>query len=101
MIKTELYFGLSIKGEVLTKVSEQSFNEFAADVIMPRFPDGFTILSGTGIWRGGFESCKVLIVVHRGIASSNNCINQIRDLFCRLFNQESVMRVDSEVEVSF
>src|SRR5262245_20410541 len=41
--RTELYFGRSIPGG--GQVSDNEWEKFLADVVTPRFPDGFTILN--------------------------------------------------------
>jgi len=47
--RTELYFGRSIPGGGM--VSDDEWDKFLAEVVTPRFPNGFTILKATGQYR--------------------------------------------------
>jgi hypothetical protein len=47
--RTELYCGRSKPDGGM--VSDEEWEKFLADVVTPRFPDGFTILKGTGQYR--------------------------------------------------
>src|SRR5262245_52854504 len=47
--KTELYMGLSIPGG--GTVSYAAWEDFLAEFVTPRFPDGFTVLDGRGQYR--------------------------------------------------
>jgi hypothetical protein len=49
MLVAELFFGRNISGRA--PVSEAEWADFAARVITPNFPDGFTVLDGAGQWR--------------------------------------------------
>jgi Protein of unknown function (DUF3574) len=47
-LRTELFFGLSRpEGEV----TEEEFQQFLAEHITPRFPDGLTVVTGLGQFR--------------------------------------------------
>jgi hypothetical protein len=104
MIRTELYFGTSIRGGA--EVSEMAFNDFAATVITPRFPDGLTIIDARGQWRNDqghleHEKCKIVIVFHPAEAKLAGAIEEIRAAYKSRFGQESVMRVTQEADVAF
>src|SRR5437016_3726037 len=47
--RTELYFGRSIPGG--GEVSAAEWQRFLADVVTPRFPNGFTIVDAAGQYR--------------------------------------------------
>ena len=49
MISLKLYFGRDIQGGGF--VTDQAFAGFAAAVLNPAFPDGFTAYEATGQWR--------------------------------------------------
>jgi hypothetical protein len=50
MTAITLYFGRGVPGG--GQVSEAAWAAFAADVITPRFPNGFTVFDAVGQWRG-------------------------------------------------
>ena len=106
--RTELYFGRSIPGG--GKVSDQEWNSFLADMVTPRFPDGFTSLKAIGQYREKSgkivtEPSEVLIFFYssRNKNESRAKIEQIRAAYLKMFKQESVLRVDlpKSVRVSF
>jgi len=107
-IRTELFFGTDKpEGEVTKK----EFRIFLRDEITPRFPDGLTVLTGTGQFRDAEsgetirERSIVLILLYPQSTwkESNEKIEKIRDLYKGRFQQQSVLRVDDPrpVLVSF
>ncbi|MBY6190124.1 DUF3574 domain-containing protein [Microbulbifer agarilyticus] len=102
-IHDQLFFGTeTFTGEV----SDAEWRDFLANAVSPRFPNGFTVLSGRGQWRGSSgeivrERSKVLLLVHRETAESDTAIGELVDIYKRRFQQESVLRVRSPVCVSF
>lgn len=106
-VRTELYFGTAKPDGV---VSEEQFERFVDEHVTPRFPDGLTVLKGDGQFRGESgvivkEQSFVLILLYpyEARADSSRRIERIRALYKRLFDQESVLRVDDPfiVWVSF
>jgi len=106
--RTELYFGRSIPGGGL--VSDEQWEEFLAEVVTPRFPDGFTILKGIGQYREKSgkiisEPSQVLVFFYstKTKKESRAKIEEIRTAYVKKFNQESVLRLDfpKSVTVSF
>ena len=106
--RTELFFGRSIPGGGL--VSVEQWSQFLVEIVTPRFPDGFTILSGSGQYRDKSgkiisEPSKVLVFLYsrKALKESRAKIEEIRSAYVKKFDQESVLRVDfkSSVEVSF
>ena len=106
--RTELYFGRSIPGG--GAVSDQEWNGFLADIVTPRFPDGFTSLKAIGqyrekSWKIVTEPSEVLIFFYSGRNKNESRakIEQIRAAYLKMFKQESVLRVDlpKSVRVSF
>jgi hypothetical protein len=97
--RTELFFGTGRAGAA--PVSDQEFDAFTDAEITPRFPDGLTVLTGAGQWRGSDgklakERSKVLILLYPkpSAAESGPKIEDIRHLYEQKFNQESVLRAD-------
>ncbi|WP_405057288.1 DUF3574 domain-containing protein [Kribbella sp. NBC_01505] len=103
-VRTELFFGTDKPGP---DVSDYQFQKFVDSTITPRFPDGLTVLSGQGQWKEtkGIvkERSKVLIIVYPidGADESSKKIEEIRGLYEKKFQQESVLRADSTEYVSF
>lgn len=103
--RTELFFG-SAKPDG-TVVTAEEFQQFLNEQITPRFPDGLTLLVGLGQFRGSSgtieqERSMLLILLYPlDMRSSNRKIEEIRETYKRLFQQESVLRVDSLGKVSF
>lgn len=102
--RTELFFGLSKSdGSV---VSDQDFQNFVNTEITPRFPDGLTLLSGTGQFRDSSgnairERSRLLILLYPFNNDSNAKIEEIRKTYKSQFQQQSVLRVDENSCVSF
>ena len=103
-LRTELFFGLSKpEGEV----TEEEFQQFLAQNITPRFPEGLTVVTGLGQFSNAFsiiiqERTKLVILLYPpDQAHASGRIEQIREEYKTLFQQESVLRADSSECVSF
>lgn len=102
--RTELFFGLSRPGGV---VSEADFKAFVDARVTSRFPDGLTLISGMGQFRETnqaitVEGSKLLILLYPRVdAEANRKIEQIRAEYKQLFQQQSVLRADESSCVSF
>lgn len=78
-------------------VDEAGWRAFVDDVLTPRFPDGLTIVSATGQWRGGDgamerEPSEVVTILHAGDATARRAIDEVVEDYKRRFAQESVLR---------
>jgi Protein of unknown function (DUF3574) len=102
--RTELYFGMQKPDGSMT--SEEDYRRFLDDVISPRLRAGFTVLDGNGqyldstdrLWR---EPTKVLIVTYPPDPATSASLEEIRRTYKATFQQQSVMRVDSNTCVGF
>lgn len=104
MARLELLFGSSRRQGV--PISEEEWTAFLDAEVTPRFPNGLTVLSGPGQWRGKDgqvekERSFVLVVWYEPSSSADAHIEAIRSMFKQRFAQESVMRVDGASCVSF
>lgn len=104
MTRLELLFGSDRKGA--PAVSAEEWTAFVDREVTPRFPDGLTVLSADGQWRGSDgalvkERSRVVVVWHEPTAKSHADAEAIRAAYKGQFAQESVMRVDSRSCVSF
>jgi hypothetical protein len=106
--RTELYFGMDKPNG--GEVSESDWDKFLETEVTPLFPDGLTVLSGYGQFRDSKnnierENNRVLILFYtkKQRREVNEKIERIRTAYKKLFQQESVLRVDfpKPVEVSF
>jgi hypothetical protein len=107
-VRTELFFGARKPDG--TEVSATEWDDFLDNVITPEFPDGLTVLTGRGQFRGSDgivieEKGTVLILLYprRSRKGSSKKIEKIRTAYRREFRQQSVLRVDypTPVCVSF
>jgi hypothetical protein len=106
--RTELYFGRSIPSG--GSVSDTEWDKFLADIVTPRFPDGFTVFKAFGHYREQSgriitEPSEVLVFLYPSNrrTSSRRKIEEIRRAYKTQFKQESVLRLDfrAPVWVSF
>ena len=104
MARLELLFGTSRRQGA--PISEGEWTSFLDTEVTPRFPNGLTVLSGPGQWRGvdglvAKERSLMLVIWYEPTSLADAHIEAIRSAFKQLFDQESVMRVDSVSCVSF
>jgi hypothetical protein len=103
--RTELYFGTNRPNG--PPVSDEKFKRFLDQQVTPRFPDGLTLLTGSGQFKNSSgviiqEKSKLLILLYPLTdTDASNRIEAIREIYKMLFQQESVLRVDSRAGVSF
>ncbi len=97
--RTELFFG-SLKPDG-SLVSEDAFLRFLDAEITPRFPNGLTLLTGLGQFltaQGVIiqEPSRLLILLYpvEERRDSSEKIEQIREQYKQMFDQESVLRAD-------
>ena len=103
-VRTELYFGTNKpNGEV----TDDEFNSFVDSEVTRLFPDGLTLLTGNGQFRNSAgviirEKSHVLILLYPPqMHDANKKIQELRALYKKAYDQESVLRVDSFSFVSF
>ena len=98
-----LYFGSATPQGIL---SADDWRGFVDAVVTPRFPDGLTMSTASGQWKSAagplvHEASWVLNVVHAPDARSDTAIAAIVYTYKQRFHQEAVLRVASDVCVSF
>lgn len=102
-VRTELFFGLSKPDQ--TQVTELEFQQFINREVTPRFPDGLTLLSGSGQFKNSSnkivkEPTNLLILIYPqdrlapGKVEQSQKVEQIRKAYKLAFLQESVLRSD-------
>jgi hypothetical protein len=103
-LRSELYFGrLKPDGSVVT---DAEWRAFVVEHVTPRFPDGFTVVDAVGQYRTRAgelktEPTKILLVAHPPEARPRAAIQELRDLYRRLFQQESVLLIESPARARF
>lgn len=104
VVRSELFFGrLRPDGTV---VGDAEWRSFVVEHVTPRFPDGFTVLDAVGQYRGRdgqivTEPSKVLVILHPPDGRTHAAIEALREIYRRLFQQESVLLVTSPARVGF
>ena len=104
LVRSELYFGrLKPDGSVVT---DTEWRTFVAEQVVPRFPDGFTVLDALGQYRGRdgkiiAEPTKVLLIVHGPDARPRASVQELRDVYRQLFQQESVLLIENPARAGF
>lgn len=100
-IRTELFFGMSRPDG--GKISGSEWESFLDTEITPRFPEGLTVLSGSGQWQDENqqiveEPSKLLILLYprEAIPESHKDIEEIRAAYEQRFQQDSVLRADDD-----
>jgi hypothetical protein len=101
---SRLYFGRAIAGG--GQVSEKEWSTFLAEVVTPRFPDGFTTWPVQGQWREKSgtivqEPAFVFEIVHGADAATVDGIKSIVAEYKRRFRQDAVLWIRNRVEISF
>ena len=87
-------------------VSEEAWDEFLADTVTPRFPDGLTVMDGRGQWQlesGAVqkERTKILYVLTAPGDGGLRLLGEISEEYKRRFEQESVLVTSNTTCVSF
>lgn len=100
--RTELFLGADRPdGGVVT---DEEFAAFLAEEVTPRFPDGYSVIDGTGYWRGPAddrteaERAHVVVIYRRGNADA---VRAISEAYLRRFGQDAVLRVNVPARVWF
>jgi len=91
MLSDRLFCGLSIPGG--GTVAQAEVDAFIAEVVEPRFPEGFTVWRARGEWRGGSEETVIIEVVHPARVEHDRAVREIAQEYRRRFRQEAVLRV--------
>lgn len=103
--RTDLFFGTDRVG--MAPVSDNEWQNFVDTVITPRFPEGLSMYPITGQYLQGMmvglikEKSYDVVLLHDGTDGPSQTIEQIRTSYKTQFNQESVLRLDTAVCVSF
>ncbi|HXC91463.1 MAG TPA: DUF3574 domain-containing protein [Stellaceae bacterium] len=90
----ELFFGRRIRGH--GQLSDAEWAEFAAQIVTPNFPDGFTVFDGDGQWRNprtghiARDPTKILLVAAKRTPDLARRLSAVIDAYKTRFHQQSV-----------
>ncbi len=95
--RTELYFG---------GIARIAWDEFLAQVVTPRFPDGLTWYDAHGQWQTRLgevtrQDSRVLILLHAATPEKDRLVEELREEFKTRYHEISVLRADVAVTASF
>jgi hypothetical protein len=94
MLVAELFFGRNIAGR--EPLTDAVWTEFAAQIITPNFPDGFTVFDGEGQWRNprtgaiARDLTKILLVAVKREPDLQARLSAVIDAYKARFQQQSV-----------
>lgn len=103
--QTDLYFAIGRAGD--SAGGEIVWRRFTAAEVIPRFPDGFTIIPAVGTWRADASGpapeldSRVLVILHPASREADERIEAIRTAWRAITGDQSVLRSDSAARVSF
>jgi Protein of unknown function (DUF3574) len=103
-VRSELIFGRLRPGGAL--VTDGEWHAFVAEHVTPRFPDGFTVLDATGQYRDRTgrivaEPTKILLIVHAPEPRIRAALQELRDVYRQLFDQDSVLLITGPTQMPF
>jgi hypothetical protein len=99
VVSDRLFCGLSIPGG--GTVTQTDVDTFIAEVVTPRFPQGFTVWRARGQWNGGNEDVLVIEFLHPRDETLSKAVAEIAVEYRRRFRQEAVMRVTVPASMEF
>jgi len=94
MLRAEMYFGRNVGNRIV--VTEAKWARFVARELVPRFPDGLTVLDSRGWWRDpagravANEPGKVVIVFAADDAATRERVDAVAAAYKTQFRQQSV-----------
>ncbi len=104
--QTDLYFAIGRAGDSAAG-GEAVWRRFTVTEVIPRFPDGFTIIPAVGTWRADAAgsapelNSRVLVILHPRSREANERIEAIRNAWRAMTGAQSVLRSDRAARVSF
>lgn len=104
LVRDALYLGRDVAGGA--EVSDSSWQAFLDSEVTPRFPDGATVLAGSGRWRDAAqrtvqERSWILLLYHAPAGTADSAVAAIAEAYKQRFSQEAVLRDRSLACVSF
>jgi hypothetical protein len=101
-LKSEVFFGLRLPDG--KTVSEADWGKFLAEVVVPRFPAGLTVMDGAGRSAGAGNAVnptKILVVVHPNVGDSQDKISQIKAEYRKRFGANAgIFHIDAPARIA-
>jgi hypothetical protein len=94
MLVAELFFGRDIRGP--GPLSDAEWADFAAQIVTPNFPDGFTVTDGNGQWQNPAtreitrQPTKIVLVAARRTPDLAQRLSAVIEAYKTRFHQQSV-----------
>lgn len=104
LVRETMYFGAGIPNG--GEVDDGAWEAFAAEVITPAFPQGYTMIDAHGAWRGKdgatrSERSRIVVIVHTDAARENAAVRELARRYREQFRQEAVLRERTAVCAAF
>ncbi len=99
-VKSEIYFGSDMGAG--QSVSQQAWEEFLSEVVVPRFPAGLTLLEGLGRGlrsSGPLTRTRILIVIHPNAGDAQARLSEIEADYRKRFGSAGVFHIDQPVRI--
>ncbi len=100
-LKSEIYFGLRLADG--KTVGEDDWNKFLSEIVMPRFPDGLTVIDAVGRSANAAKSVnptKILVLVHPNVGDAPQRISEIKAEYRKRFGSTGVFHTDMPVRIA-
>jgi uncharacterized protein DUF3574 len=104
-VVAELFFGRAIPGRA--PLSDSEWSAFAAEIVTPNFPAGFTVFDGDGQWQNPAtheilrERTKILLVAVKRASDLAARLSAVIDAYKARFHQRSVGIITRDSCTSF
>jgi uncharacterized protein DUF3574 len=103
-VRETLYFGRNRPSG--GTVSDTEWGSFLAEVVTPKFPEGLTVLEGTGQWKAASgaveqERSEIVTIFHSDTEGARRSVQEIAREYKRRFQQEAVLRERAQTCVGF
>ena len=105
MLVAELFFGRNIPGR--GPLTEAEWTDFAATVVTPNFPDGFTVFDGSGQWRNpqtgriASDPTRILLVAAKRSPDLAGRLTAVIDAYKTRYRQQSVGTITRDACAAF
>ncbi|TCT05170.1 DUF3574 domain-containing protein [Aquabacter spiritensis] len=97
MVQSQLRFDLESPDG--TGVSDQQWATFVSETILPRFPDGITVLEARTFRAARATGERLVLIVHPNTPDATGKVVEIKTLFSKRFAGAAVDHLDFPVRV--
>ena len=100
-VKSEIYFGLRAADG--TVADAQAWERFVTETVVPRFPEGLTVVEASGRSSGrpaDLNPTRILVVVHAASGDAESRLREIKAEYRRRFAGMSIFHTDQPVRIN-